>query len=408
MKPALRVVAAAILVLILAWVGWTSVQATRADALANTDPEAALRLDPDHPQALLRMAWRQLGNNQDDAATATARHLLSVEPGQGDAFAVLALAAARRGDPDAGQLAKIALQRAPRNRDLRTQVAAAALKAGDLPAAMAQLDALLRLSPSRGDVLFPAMAQQAAAPGFAKVLAASLATSPPWRTRFLLTLNAKGSQAAVDQVYSALRDRGELSDRETGRWLDRMIDDGRWGEAYAHWFGTLDVVADTLKPVRDGGFEQDADGIGFEWRNDRVKGAFATFEPTSGASGTRAAHIHFIGRPAARGNLRQALLLAPGHYRLSMRVRMEFLHSDQGLQWRIRCDGGPVAATLGPLDGNVPWQSVVVDFGIPAARCAGQWLELVNPAVKGVAQQVSGDLWIDDVAITPLPAALPL
>ena len=64
--------------------------------------------------------------------------------------------------------------------------------------------------------------------------------------------------------------------------------------------------------------------------------------------------------------------------------------------------------TCWPLDGNAPWQSVVVDFGIPAARCAGQWLELVNPAVKGVAQHVSGDLWIDDVAITPLPAALPL
>ena len=41
-------------VLLLAWIGWTLVQATRADYLAQTDPEAALRIDPDHPQALLR------------------------------------------------------------------------------------------------------------------------------------------------------------------------------------------------------------------------------------------------------------------------------------------------------------------------------------------------------------------
>src|SRR5690606_40041078 len=83
----------------------------------------ALRIDPDHPQALLRLAWRQLGNDQTEAAMATARHLLAVEPGQGDAFAVLALAAAKRGDANAEALAKIALQRAPRNRDLRTQEA---------------------------------------------------------------------------------------------------------------------------------------------------------------------------------------------------------------------------------------------------------------------------------------------
>lgn len=400
MRAVLRIAAAAIFVAILAWVGCSSIQATRVDELAGTNPEAALRIDPDHPQALLRLAWRQLGNGQTDAATATARHLLAVEPGQGDAFAVLALAAARRGDADAGQLAKIALQRAPRNRDLRTQQAAAELKAGDLPAAMAQIDALLRLSPSRGKVIFPAMAQQAVDPTFADVLADTLGTSPRWRASFLAVLNAKGSPDAVDHVYSALHKRGELAPEETGRWLDRMIADDRWGEAYAHWVGTLDSVEAGLGLLRNGGFESDPSGIGFGWRNDQVAGAFTDLEPADGASGNRAAHIHFIDRPAARGNLRQALLLAPGHYRLSLRVRAEFLHSDQGLQWRVRCDKGPVAATIEPLEGNFPWQSMAVDFEIPADKCPGQWLELVNPAVSGSAQQVSGDLWIDDVAIT--------
>jgi tetratricopeptide (TPR) repeat protein len=404
MKAALRIAAAAILVVILAWVGWTSIQATRVDELAETDPEAALRLDPDHPQALLRLAWRQLGSGQSDAATATARHLLAVEPGQGDAFAVLALAAARRGDANADQLAKIALQRAPRNRDLRTQQAATELKAGDLPAAMAQIDALLRLSPSRGDVIYPAMAQQAADPVFAEVLAATLTGSPPWRRKFLATLNSKGTPEAVDHVYSALHKRNELAPEEIGRWLDRMIADGRWGAAYAHWIGTLDSVDADLALVRNGGFESDPSGIGFGWRNARVAGAFTDLEPAAGASGNRAAHIHFIGRPAARGNLRQALLLGPGRYRLSLRAHAEFLHSDQGLQWRIRCDNGLVAAMLGPLEGSFPWQSMMVDFEVPAEKCPGQWLELVNPAIGGSAQPVSGDLWIDDVAITSLQA----
>jgi len=404
MKAILRLAAAALLVALLGWVGWTTIQATRVDELAKTDPEAALRLDPDHPQALLRMAWRQLGNQQPDAAIATARHLLAVEPGQGDAFAVLALAAARRGDGNAGKLAAIALQRAPRNRNLRTQQAAAALKAGDLPVALVQIDALLRLSPSRGTVLFPAMAEQSADPAFADALAATLATSPPWRPQFLAALGSEGSPLAVDHVYARLQRRGELSTAETGGWLDRMIADGRWGEAYAHWVGTLGPVDGGLAPVRNGGFESDPSGIGFDWRNDQIAGVFTDLEAGAGTTGTRAAHLHFISRPAARGNLRQALLLAPGRFRLSLRARAEFLHSDQGLQWIVGCDKGPTVAILGPLEGSFGWRQWDVEFEIPAEKCPGQWLKLVNPAVSGSAQQVSGDLWIDDVAITPLKA----
>src|SRR5690606_24971784 len=91
MRAAPRIPLAIAGLVLMAWLAWTIIQVTRADALAETDPQAALRIDPDHPQALLRLAWRQLGDDQVDQAMATARHLLSVEPGQGDAFAVLAL-----------------------------------------------------------------------------------------------------------------------------------------------------------------------------------------------------------------------------------------------------------------------------------------------------------------------------
>src|SRR5690606_2286470 len=192
--------------------------------------------------------------HQAEAAVATARHLLAVEPGQADAGAVLALAAAKRGDANAEALAKIALQRAPRNRDLRTQEATRAVKAGDLPAAMAQIDALLRLTPSRGETLYPALAQQSADRAFAEALAATLSADPPWRRAFLNVLDSKGTGVAVDQVYSALRRRGELPEAETARWLDRMIADGRWGEAYAHWVGTLGPVQ-RIPLVRNGNFE---------------------------------------------------------------------------------------------------------------------------------------------------------
>ena len=294
------------------------------------------------------------------------------------------------------------MQRAPRNRDLRIQEATRALNARDLPGAMAQMDALLRLTPSRGKTLYPALAAQSVVPAFADALATTLTTDPPWRRAFLSALNAQGSPIAVDHVYSALRRRGELSEDETVRWLNRMLDDGRWGEAYAHWVGTLGPVQ-RIPLVRNGNFEAEPSGMGFGWRNIRTAGVFTDVTEGAGRNGSRGAHIHFIGRPAARGNLRQALLLAPGHYRLSLQARAEFLRSERGLQLAIRCDRGPKVAVLGPLEGSFDWQAMAVDFEIPRQKCPGQWLELLNPAVRGAAQQVSGDLWIDDVAITPVP-----
>lgn len=397
----LRIACAGLFLPVLGWVAWQTVVTTRIDAVAAIDEGAALRIDPDHPVALRRTAWRQLDRGDVAAATATARRLLTVEPGQGDAFAVLALAAARSDAPDTGALVAIGLRRAPRNRNLRVQRATEALESGNIHAALEQLDILLRLAPERSVQLLPAMVQQAANPAFANALVAILATSPPWRPGFLAALDSKGTPAALNQVNAGLQRRRQLTPAEAGAWYDRLIADGRWGQAYAYWAGDIGASGGSLAVVHDGGFERDPSGIGFGWRNRTVAGVFTDLEPTTGAGGTRAAHLHFMGRPAEGGNLRQALLLAPGHYRLSMRAKAEFLDSDQGLQWIIRCPTGEPVGVLGPLKGNFGWRGLSADFEVPSEGCPGQWLELRNPAVRGSAQQVSGDLWVDDIVIAP-------
>src|SRR5690606_2969053 len=309
---ALRIPVAILGVALLGWLGWTIVQVTRADELAHDHPEAALRIDPNHPQALLRLARKQLDTKQYDAAMATARHLLSVEPGQGDAFTIIALAAVGRGDDNSEALMRIALQRAPRDLDVRTQAMVAALQKGDLAEGMKQLDAMLRLSPKRGQFLYPAMAQQAMDSAFAAALVATLARNPPWRRSFLASLGGKGTPEAVDHVYAGLEAQGALSEPEIKRWLDRKLRDNQWGEAYALWTGTLDPRPDRLPAVYNGSFEQDPTSIGFDWQKTNTKGVFSALEPASGAGDTRAAHFRSIGPPPAGGDLRQRRLLAPG------------------------------------------------------------------------------------------------
>jgi hypothetical protein len=386
----------------LAVAGWCVVQATRADALAETDPEAALRLDPEHPRALLGHARRQLAAGDDVGATASGRRLLKLAPGQGDAFAMIALAATRSHAPNAERLLEIAAQRAPRIPQVRAQLATMRLREGDLPGAMTQLDALLRFEPEQGEQFFPALVAQSVDPRFADVMAATLARYPRWRRSFIAELNARGQPAAKDNIYSRLLAADDLSAEETRRWLDDLMAQGRWGDAFSNWFSTLRPRPKRLPSVRNGGFEEAIDGAGFGWRNTGAPGAITDIEEGAGSDGGRAAHTQFIGIPSSRGNLRQALLLVPGRYRLSLQARAEALRSDQGLIWMVRCARGPVIGASGPLEGSFDWRAVTADFEVPARRCEGQWLELRNPAVPGMAQQVQGDLWTDDVAITPL------
>lgn len=396
-----RLLAMAALAVLLAWMGWRVVQATRVDALASTDPEAALRIDPDHPQALLARARHQLAGGDNAGAAATARHVLEVAPGQGNAFAMIALAAAQQHAPEAEKLLEIAAQRAPRIPQVRAQLATMRLQAGDLPGAMTQLDALLRFNPEQGKQFLPAMAQQSADARFADAMATTLARNPPWRRGFLAVLNGKAPPEAVDNIHSRLLANGGLSIDEVRSWLDSLIARRRWNDAFAAWYGWLSPKPKQIPLLRNGGFEEEVDGVGFGWRNAAAPGVFTDLQPEAGRDGSHAAHMHFIGRPAPKGNLRQPLLLGPGRYRLSLLARADGLRSDQGLAWTVACDRGAQIAATEPLEGSFEWRAIAVEFDVPAEKCEGQWLELRNPAVQGSAQQVQGDLWADDIAITP-------
>jgi tetratricopeptide (TPR) repeat protein len=381
--------------------GWCTIHATRADALAQVDPQAALRLDPAHPQALLRAAIRQLRDGENVTAIATARRLLSIEPAQGEAFAVVARAAIARGDDNAASLLSIAARRAPSDSAIRGQSAAAELRAGDLTSAMHQIDALLRLSAATPQI-YQGMATQAEDPKFAEALADTLATEPGWRHGFMSYLGAKGTPRAFDRVNAALLRRGELNSDESERWLDRMFRDGRWGQAYAYWIGMLKPMPPSLPLAYNGGFEELPSNIGFDWHKVRVPGVATELGLDAGASGTKAAHFRFLGLRAAGGDMRLPLLLAPGRYRLAVRARAEYLRSDQGLHWKIRCANGQEIAATEPLADSFQWRQIQVEFEVPATQCPGQWLALENPAIAGPAQQVSGDLWTDDIRVIPL------
>jgi hypothetical protein len=83
-------------------------------------------------------------------------------------------------------------------------------------------------------------------------------------------------------------------------------------------------------------------------------------------------------------------------------MRAQALRSELGLQWIIACAGpAGVVAWTAPIEGNCAWRESATEFTVPAVGCPGQWLRLLNPVPAGAAQRVGGELWVDDVKITP-------
>lgn len=397
-----RVLLLALFVCASGFAAWRIVAVTQADRWASEDPSRALGWLPGHPVALLALAETQLRRGELAAAEATARRLLAVEPLEGRGFRVLAAAAQQQGRADeALALYGIAVRRSPRDTAARAWLIERYLLAGDYRNALVHIDALLRTSPGQGTTLLPLLVQLSADPRFASALADVLVRRPTWRAGLLGQLATAADPRAGDQVMSALNQRHGLDRDEFNGWVLALQRQSRWGDAYARWVGSLDLHGKPVPLVFNGDFETPLGNQGFDWHLLRIPGVSLVVEQGGGATGS-AAHATFRGRPVAQVPLEQPLLLAPGSYRFSARVRTGMLRSDRGLEWAISCVGqGEPIATSERLQGSTAWRRISMPVVVPGEACPAQWLRLRNPVPAGSVQQVSGEIWFDDVAIVP-------
>lgn len=407
MTNLLRGLAVATAIALAGVAGWQVVASSIADRLAARNPQRALAWDPHDPEAMLVLARRQLANHQPLAAADTARELLSYEPLEGEAFAVLAEAAESRGDIEgATRLYAIAVRRAPRDLHARSWVIRDELLKGHNAEALENLNIMLRISPSQGVKLFPIMARLADSPAFGNALANTLKTEPPWRQGMLDALVNSGGYGAIDRVFSALARQGNLKDEEAAQWFAYLMQQQKWGEAYSRWAGRVAVAGKTSLPlVYNGGFETDPRGMGFDWTLGGAAGVLIERVRDTGASSGYAAHLTFLGRRVPEPNFSHALLLAPGEYRLQFRARAADLRSDRGLEWLVSCANttAPIAVSP-PLGGSFAWKSVEIPFTVPPGNCPAQRLSLRNPGAEGAGKIVSGELWVSSFAIAPAAA----
>ena len=392
----------------LAWLAWRVLSLGLADHYAQSQPERALFWRDDHPEALLRAAELAAQDPASaEAAADYAKRALRSDPLDGRPYRVLAQLADAAGDkPRALELFQIAAHRAPRDPVAHLWLMDHHLR-GNRPAELlAHLDLLLRMYPRTFTQHEPLLLALAAAPPAHAALASELADQPPWRYRFLVTVARKAPDTdAVAPLFEAVRKGDDgLASNELAPWLDRLVREGRVGQAYLLWAGNLPPDRQqSLGNVFNGGFEHAPDPVGFDWRFGRVPGARIERRGGSGVTGRAALRIAFEHRRVPFAHVRQMLALAPGSYQLELRARADALRSERGLVWQVSCvRGGPALGQTEPLRGQTPWHSQKVEFDVPP-DCPGQWLLLRVPARSEAEQQIGGRAWFDDLKIRRIP-----
>ena len=396
--------------------GWKLLALTLAHEDLRSDPAAAARWAPQDSDAVVARAQQEVAAGQIAEASQLARAALRDSPLAAAAYRVLGEVALKRGDPaEAEARFRIAVRLDPRDVATQSWLAAAALHAGHVGAALGHLDAVLRVRPDLASALDPQLLALALAPGAQPAYAETFAARPPWGPGFFAWACGQpvAANAAVGVLYAALRATpAGLSDGEWGAYLDRLLGQRRWMDAYLAWVRSLSPAQrEHLDNVFNGSFRDPVSNRGFDWRIRYVAGAEVHVVPRTDTPG-RALEVHFLDqRVPFSGQVSELLALAPGPYRLSGLARLDDLRSARGLQWAVTCahDGRLLGATA-RLRGSQPWRVFRADFSVPERRCGAQWLALRLDYRIPAEQWAGGRAWytglrVVRVATPPAPLA---
>lgn len=407
---ALRVAKGTGLLLLVGLLSWRIVVSGIAEYYSQQDDRTevveALLWQPLQPQGLYQQALTQL-----ESAPPAAERLLQAAAwaDPSDALVYLALAdlwvkAGRV--PVAQGLVAVADALGPMRPPALSRSADFWLRQGHWDRVLARWSNLLLNRPENANQLFPVLLRVAENPAGRPLLRPFLEHPPAWWLQFFSYTAQKAQYPeTVLSLYQARRRQGDLLDRvEQQVYLDRLLRDKRWLEAYLAWLNGLDDRQLTvLGNVYNNGFELPITSLGFDWRIAPVRGAVVETVSTYGVRGYKALHVGFNGQRVQFNHVSQYLFLQPGRYRLYGWVRPDRLRTERGLRWTVRCaPDRPALMASEPFLGSDDWRLFAVEFVVPESDCMAQVLRLELEGRAALDFEVEGDIWFDDLTVTRL------
>jgi hypothetical protein len=445
-----------ILALLALFLTWEVITRSLVAYLAGANPEMAIRLRSNNPNALLNLAYDRL--KRDPAAKNIApvaarprdgssrltivakgiQNAQDIDDGRPEPLSAASALSAATDSPDMAQIrswVELALLKDPLNARAFSMlgqlsrgtlleaplIQAAARRSffesaavlwmmrkdyedGDYRSAIRYADILLRTRPQSPQIATAALGSIAETPGASGELKQLLASNPRWRGEFFAHLPASISDARTPlDLLLALKDTPTPpTPSEVGPYLKFLIEHEFYDLAYYTWLQFLPPEQlNKAGYLFNGSFEIAPSGLPFDWTLTRESGATMEVADRTDGKSAHALFMEFgVGRVEGL-SVRQMVILAPGDYQFRGTYKADIV-SQRGLQWRIVC-----ASNAKPVIGESPtvigaasdWRGFEFSFTVPKTDCPAQSVELAFTARSASEQFVSGSVWFDDLQI---------
>lgn len=382
----------AMLALLLAVLGYTSVAWTLGYAVRTQNPARAHVLAPGDGRITALLAEKALTDTPDLRTRAQAMQLSRAALAR-DAMALpavttLGLDAQLDGDTAWARRLFAYAQRLSR-RDLKTRIWAIedAVGRGDISDALRQYDIALRTSRTAPDVLFPVLAGASTEPAIARELARTLAAQPAWGANFVDYLAGSGPDPRASmRLFLALRRAGvAVSGPAQAVTITRLLSHGASQDAWLYYAATH--PGSDRRMSRDPRFAADpADPTPFDWVPADVPGLTVSIQRAD-----RGGVLDFAA-PSGMGGMvvQQVQMLPPGDYRVDGHASGIEQPDRARPYWSLTCNDGRELGRVVMPSSAAAGGVFTGQLSVPAG-CGVQRLALMiraSDAMAGVSGQV--------------------
>ena len=213
--------------------------------------------------------------------------------------------------------------------------------------------------------------------------------------------------AAALRAWARLKGRlRDVSAAEMAGYCRLLIEAASWDkswEGWREWRSARETAKTPEDLLRNGGFEQEPDGGPYDWTFHSNPSLHAYRDTTVSRSPASSARVVFLGTGNYAGPLvEQWLFLDPGGtYQVSFAWRARRITTDQAPRLELWEAGGSprVLGAIVTEPGTSPWRRQALLFKV--GQCPLVRLVLARLTSQKLDNAISGDFWIDDVAVEP-------
>ena len=225
-------------------------------------------------------------------------------------------------------------------------------------------------------------------------IAAALGHSPRALRSWLGHLIEVNNSAAAHLAWKRIMSAGYGEPTIVSAYIDYLIRTQAWSDtisAWSEWLASHRGDYPNRNLLFNGRFNSAPSGGALDWRIAEDSDLFETVREVPGI------RIHFEGKANVDYNhLSQvAVLPAPGHYRLSARVRSDGITTNEGPRLAITDLGLETESITGTHD----WMPLTIDFSTTRARAIR--IAVVRRPSRKFDNKTEGTFWMTDVSLVP-------